>query len=408
MGIVDGLLSAVGLQRKMNSLDLFREIYGGRESSSGVTVNVESALGTATVMGICRVLCDGVSQIPWKVMRETGTGRVAASDHPLNILLYRRPNAWQTAFEFRESLMMHVILTGNAFVFVNRVGTDRRIKELIQITGRVEVKRDADYSLTYKVTYNEGKSKVFPQEAIWHVRGPSWNTWTGLDIVKQARDALGLSMALEKSHSSFHKNGARTTGLYSVDGNLNVQQYNDLRAWLDKYEIGGENYQKPMILDRGAKYTPFTMSGVDMQHLETRKHQIEEICRVFRIMPIMIGQSDKASTYASAEQMFLAHVVHTLLPWYERLEQSADVNLLTERERAEGLYTKFNPNALMRGAAKDRADFYSKALGSGGHGTAWMTPNDVRDLEDMDRISDPEADKLPSPAAQAAQTPTNG
>jgi phage portal protein BeeE len=113
-------------------------------------------------------------------------------------------------------------------------------------------------------------------------------------------------------------------------------------------------------------------------------------------MPIMVGFSDKAATYASAEQMFLAHVVHTLMPWYQRIEQSADVNLLTEAQRMAGMYVKLNPNALMRGAAKDRAEYYAKALGSGGT-KGWMTQNDVRSLEEMDRSDDPEADMLPQP-----------
>ena len=119
-------------------------------------------------------------------------------------------------------------------------------------------------------------------------------------------------------------------------------------------------------------------------------------------MPIMVGHYDKSSTYASAEQMFLAHVVHTLMPWYQRIEQSADVNLLNEEQRRAGLYTKINPNALMRGAAKDRAEYYAKGLGSGG-GKGWLTQNNVRDFEDMDRSDDPEADELAQPAT--AQPP---
>ena len=123
------------------------------------------------------------------------------------------------------------------------------------------------------------------------------------------------------------------------------------------------------------------MSGVDAQHIETRKLQVEEMCRAMRVMPIMIGQADKSATYASAEQMFLAHVVHTLMPWYERIEQSADVNLLSDEDRRAGFYTKFNPNALMRGAAADRGEYYSKALGAGGT-PAWMTQDEVRGLEE--------------------------
>jgi HK97 family phage portal protein len=138
------------------------------------------------------------------------------------------------------------------------------------------------------------------------------------------------------------------------------------------------------------------MSGVDQQLIETRKHQIEEICRHFGVMPIMVGHADKTATYASAEQMFLAHVVHTLSPWYERIEQSADVNLLTQEDIQQGYYTKFTANALMRGAAKDRGEFYAKALGAGGT-KGWMTQNEIRALEEMDPSDDPEADKLPQP-----------
>src|SRR5690606_27452958 len=120
---------------------------------------------------------------------------------------------------------------------------------------------------------------------------------------------------------------------------------------------------KPIIVDDAAKYASMAMSAVDQQLIETRKHQIEEICREFGVMPIMVGHADKTATYASAEQMFLAHVVHTLAPWYQRIEQSADVNLLSEEDLAEGYYTKFTPSALMRGAASDRAAFYTAALG---------------------------------------------
>ncbi len=118
-------------------------------------------------------------------------------------------------------------------------------------------------------------------------------------------------------------------------------------------------------------------------------------------MPIMVGHSDKTATYASAEQMFLAHVVHSLMPWYQRIEQSADVNLLSEAQRAAGYYTKLNPNALMRGAAKDRAEYYAKGLGSGG-AKGWLTQNDVRSYEELDRSDEAEADELPQPPVSPA------
>ncbi len=381
---------------KSTSLELFRELFGGRESKSGAVVNWKTSLEVTTVLACCKVIAEGVAQVPWRVYQDTGNGRSVAREHPLHMLIYRRPNAWQTSFEFRETLLFHLVLAGNAYVFVNRVGSDRRVIELVPIEpGMVTVRRGDDMALTYRVRREDGQSKDFPADAIWHIRGPSWNSWMGLDAVGLAREAIGLALSTEATHARFHKNGAKTSGLYSLEGTVTPEQYKVLSAWLDE-AINGDNAWKPLVLDRSAKFSPNQMSGVDSQHLETRKFQIEEICRAARVMPIMVGYSDKAATYASAEQMFLAHVVHTLSPWYERLEQSADANLLTDADREAGFYTKFTPQALMRGAQKDRAEFYTKALGSGG-GKGWMTQNEVRALEELDRSDDPAADELAQP-----------
>lgn len=385
----------------VSSLDLFREIYGGREARSGQSINWKNAIEVATVLACVRVIANGVSQVPFRVYRETDAGRTLASEHPLHRVIYRSPNPWQTSFSLRETIMYHVLLTGNAFVWKGVVGTNREIRSLEPIEpNRVQVKRERDGRIVYRVTADDGETAYFDQSAIWHVRGPSWNAWSGMDAVALARDAIGLSIATESAHADFHKGSARISGLLSMQESVGKEKFEFLSTWLDRHSEGGDRAGKPLVMDQAAKWTPFQMSGVDSQHLETRKHQIEEICRGFGVMPIMVGHADKTATYASAEQMFLAHVVHSLAPWYERLEQSADTQLLSDRDRAAGYYTKFTPNALMRGAAADRAEFYSKALGSGGHGTAWMVPNEVRSLEEMDPIEG--GDKLPTPQVDGA------
>jgi HK97 family phage portal protein len=385
----------------MSSLELFRAIYGGgREAKSGPVVTTQRALEVSDVLACCKVIAEGIAQVPWRLYLEQNGSRQIASDHPLHTVLNRRPNRWQTSFEFRETLAFHTILCGNAFNFIGRVGSAREIRELVPIEpGRVAVRKVAGDVLAYDVRADDGSIQTFPQETIWHLRGPSWNGWVGMDAVKLAREAIGLAIATEEAHATFHRNGAKVSGLLSVKESLSPEKYQFLAAWLDKHAIGGERENKPLIADLGAEFTPMSMTGVDAQHLETRKHQIGEICRALRVMPIMIGHAgDQAPTFASAEQFFLAHVVHTEMPWYVRIEQSADVNLLTEEELRQGYYTKFNPNALMRGAAADRAAFYAQGLGSGGH-AAWLTPNDVRDLEDMERSSDANADRLFYPPA---------
>lgn len=368
-------------EQKMTSAQLF-SMMGGAASGSGARVTAESALNVTTVLACCKVIAEGVSQVPFKLYRD-GTARTDASDHPLFDMIYRAPNAYQTSFEFRETVMFHVLLTGNAFVHILRVGMARRVASLELLDPkRVTVERKSDGKIRYFYQPETGSRTEIPSTDVWHIRGPSWNSWMGMEAVKLAREAIGLAMATEASQADFHRNGARVSGLYSVSGAMSPEKFGQISAWMDRHGQGGDRAGKPFVLDNGATFSNMQMTGVDAQHLETRKHQTEEICRAFRVMPIMVGQSDKAATYASAEQMFLAHVVHTLLPWYERIEQSADVNLLTADDRRAGYYTKFNPNALMRGAAKDRGEFYAKALGAGG-GPAWMTQDEVRGLEEM-------------------------
>lgn len=393
------------IEQKMSSLELFREVYGGgRESKAGVTVNINTALETATALACGRVIAEGCSQIPFHLMQERD-GKRGVADDPLDYLLYRRPNGWQTSLEFRETILLHTVFCGNAYVFVNRVGIAREVRELIPLEpSRVKVERANDV-LTYLVTpEGGGVARRFAADAIWHLRGPSWNSWMGLDATKLARNAIGLAVSLEQGQSEFQKNGAQMSGMVTVEGRLDKTQFEQLAAWVDRHASGGDRAHKPLIADRMAKYTPMQMTGVDQQLLETRRHQIEEICRHFRVMPIMVAHYDKSATYASSEQMFLQHVVHTLMPWYARIEQSADVNLLSDAQRAAGMYCRLNPNALMRGAAKDRAEYYAKALGQGG-AKGWMTQNDVRRLDDMDPIDDPEADALPQPPAGATSPP---
>lgn len=394
---------AFGRKSYEQTLRAFIDVYGTSTSIAGTTVTWKTALDVSTVLACARVLIEGVAQIPFRPYLEDAAGRVIAKSHYLYRLLVLRPNPWQSSFEFLETVMLHLVMTHNAFVFLNKVGIAREIREMIPIEpGRVTVKQLDDMTLEYHITGKTGAVQVFTSDSIWHLRGPSWNSYLGLDATRLARNAIGLSMAIEQAQAEFHKNGARTSGLLSVKETLSPEKFTFLAAWLDKHLPGGERFQKPLVLDQEGKYTPFNMSGVDAQTVETRKLQVEEICRQFRVMPIMVG-AVATPTYASAEQMFIAHVVHTLAPWYERIERSANINLLSEADLKAGYYLKFTPNALMRGAAKDRGDFYAKALGSGGS-KPWMTQNEVRGFEELDKSTDPEADKLTPVFSQPAPT----
>lgn len=402
-------LFARAIERKADPLQAwFDMLRYGVSAKSGATVNLSSALKVAVAFACLRKISQGCAQVPFKLFRSAevnGLSRISpALDHPAYDLMATAPNAWSTSYDFRESLVLHAAM-GNAYVFKNRPLPRGRITELILLNpAKVEKIQRPDYSIVFKITAPNGEAKEFPSDTIWHVRGPSWDGLLGMDVLTLAREALGLAISTEETHAKLHARGVRPSGTYTVDGSLNPEQHKNLRQWIDENLAGSENAGTPLLLDRGAKWLSTTMSGLDSQHLETRKFQIEEVCRFFDVMPIMVGYSDKSATYASAEQMFLAHVVHTLSPWYARIEQSADLNLLTKEDRQSGLYFKFIAAGLMRGASKDRAEYFAKALGSGGS-PPWMSQDEVRSLEELNPFGGAAA-VLPTTTNAPAPAPT--
>lgn len=377
-------------------------VSAGAQSLSGATVTASTALKVSTVFGCVRKMSNGVAQVPFKVYRNDGLSKLEALDHPLYDVLHRKPNGFMTSFALRETMMIHALLAGGSVNFVSRVGTARKISEIIPLDpGRVtciEPKTLGD-APAWRVEGKNGESRILPAEAVWHIPGPSWDGTLGMDVIKLAREAIGLSIAAEQSQSTLHKKGVKPSGTYSVDDTLDAKQYTDLHKWISDHYSGTTNTGSPLLLDRGAKFTALQMTGVDAQHLETRRHQIEEVCRFFDVLPQMIGHSGQAMTFASAEQIFLAHVVHALTPWYERIEQSADCQLLTDAERRAGYYTKFSTAGLLRGALKDTADFLTKMVNGG-----IMTPNEARAKLELNPDGDPASDELRIPV-NVAQPP---
>lgn len=381
----------------VSTLDLWREIYGGWPVKSGVEVNWTTALQCTAALGCARVIAEGVAQLPAGVYRNEGGRRIELRDGFAARALSEGPNPYQTGFEFLETLLINAVLGPAGYAIVVRSRRDDAPLELLPVPASwVTEKRDANwvpfYEVDLRVATDGGSTRVVvPFADMLRVRGPSLDGLSGLAGIRLAREAIGLALATEEAHARLHKNGVQTTGAWSLDGTLNDEQMKRLQAALTKYQ-GLASAGTPLVLDRAAKFQQMAMSGVDAQHLETRKFQIEEICRALRVFPIMIGHADKTATYASAEQMFLAHVVHTLLPWVRRVEQSFGRALLTEAERRSGAYVKLSVQGLMRGDAKTRAEFYQKGVLSG-----WMTRNEVRGLEELDAL----------PGLDEPLTPTN-
>lgn len=393
---------ADGLERKSGAdattygpPDIWLDLFGSRTTKSGIPITYKRALEVTTALRCGQITAEGICSIPWKLYQRTTVKgrveRVERRDHDLWDLMSTGPNEWQTSFEFRETIGLHLAFCRNAYVFLNRVRG--RIVEMIPFEpGNVTVSRDRNWKLTYKVCGPDGSSETFPSSVIWHIRGMSWNSWMGLEVIDLAREALGLALATEESHARLHDKAVRPSGVLAVEGNLDDTQYLRWRKWVDAYYSGRENAGKALILDRSAKWQSQQMTGVDAQHIQTRGFQIEEICRGFGILPIMVGYTgDKGATYASAEQMFIAHNTWHTRPWHRRLESSADKWLLTKEERGDGLYTGFVDSELVRGDMKTRFESYKSGVDAG-----WMLPEEPRAFEDMPYVEGLDRPRMPA------------
>lgn len=380
----------------------------GWESAAGGSVTERTAVDIAAVFCAARVIAEGIGQMPVRVVQdifdpETDLLRVRVRrDHWAHRLLAIRPNGWQTSYEFREGMVFNAVLGRGAIAIKNTVGGE--VRELLPVpAGSWSVEQLADWSLRIRVDYSDKTHGYFDQTQVFYLRGPGMDGFQALPAVRQAREAIGLSRSLERQQAKLSGNGGKPSGVLSFAQPLTPEARDKLReTWTQRYGPGGDG--GIAILDGDAKFHSMTMTSVDAQYIETRRLQIEEIARVFRVQPIMLMQADKAATYASAEQMFRMHVIHTLGPWIERWEQACTRDVLAD---AEGLRVDLDERNLMRGDFKDQADYYAKALGAGG-GPAWMTQNEIREEVGRNPINEPWANTVSRGAMHTEEAPDDG
>lgn len=366
----------------------FTELFGSPSSKAGVRVDEATALRIGTVFACCRVICEDLAKIPLKLMLERDDGsKEPAKQHSLYRILYRRPNEWQSSYEWRVTMLLHALLKKGGYSFINRSSTGEILELIPLLPGNVRPFQDKARRVWYEV---KGVDKPLAREQVHAIHGLSWDGVTGLEVVSYGAEAVGLAAAIEETQSRMHGQGARPGGILTTSATLGEKQVENIKKQFAEGYSGVQNAFKTLLLDNGLDFKPWTVNGVDGQHLETRRHQIEEICRFFRVFPSMIGYSDKATTYASAEAFFTAHVVHTLMPWVTNWEQAILRDLLTEDEVESGLAAKFQVQALLRGDAKSRGEFYSSGITNG-----WMSRNEARRLEDLNPL--PGLDKMLTP-----------
>lgn len=353
------------------------------------TLGSADALANLALLRCLLLISESIAMLPLNLL-ENGDEKNPAKKHSLYYLLKKRPNGWQTAYEFKRLMQMNVLRKGNAYAVVVRSG--RKILSLVPLNpDLVQVKQNEDFSLSYQVRRSDGSLSIYQQHEILHLRDLSFDGIKGRSRVEFASRALGIASKAEDAIARFFDGGVMAKGAVMTDTVLSDEAYERLKASVNDVHSGPQSSGKFMVLEQGVKPVLFGNSAADAQHMENRKHQIEEIARTFGV-PRPLLMMDDTSWGSGIEQLGIYFVQYTLQPWFTCWEQAIERSLLS-LEESDDYYVKFNERALLRGTLNDQATFFAKALGSGGHG-AWYTANEVRELQDMARMDSPEADKL--------------
>ena len=372
------LLNWLGVPVGLTTTGFWQELYG--TSSSGKTVTVDGAMQLSTVWACVRLLSETVSTLPLKVYRRMPDGsREEAVNHPLYRVLCISPNAEMTPGRFMLTVVASLVMRGNAFVEKKFIGS--RIVALVPLLPQMmTVKRLQNGRLEYTYTESGGKRNL-SESQIMHIRGFGMDGVAGMMPVNAGRDVLGAAMAADEAAAKFFENGMQASGFLSQDeGSLTKDQREQLRTSLAAF-AGSKNAGKLMVLEGGLKYQGITLNPEAAQMLQTRAFQIEEICRWFRVPPMMVGHMDKASSWASSvEGMNLQFLTNTLRPLLDNIEQEIIRCLIGERE-ADTFYAEFSVEGLLRADLAARREWYASALQNG-----WMNRNKVAALENMPPI----------------------
>ena len=363
------------------------------QSTSGKPVNEHSAMQMTAVYACVRILSEAVAGLPLHLYRyEIDGNKTKATDHTLYTLLHDEPNPEMTSFVFRETLMTHLLLWGNAYAQIIRNGKGEIVALYPLMPNKMRVDRDdlGHLYYTYSMSKDEATAKnsttvILKPSDVLHIPGLGFDGLVGYSPIAMAKNAIGMAIACEEYGAKFFANGASPSGVLEHPGILkDPERIRD--SWNAAYG-GSSNSHKVAVLEEGMKYTPISISPNEAQFLETRKFQVNEIARIFRVPPHMVGDLEKSS-FSNIEQQSLEFVKYTLDPWVIRWEQNLGRALFTPEEK-KTLFFKFNVDGLLRGDYASRMSGYATGIQNG-----IFSINDCRELENMDLLSDEEGGNL--------------
>ena len=364
-------------------------------STTGQNVNQASSMTYSAVWAAVRAISEGVASLPLQVFRRGHDGsRSKANDHPLYRILHDQPNPEMSALTFRETLMGHALVWGNGYAEIVRDKNSGRVQQLWPLDpSLVEPVRDENGELYYKY----GQIIFLPAE-ILHIKGLSFDGVKGYSVIAQAKNSIGLGMAVEEFGSTFFGQGGKPAGVISVPGKLNSEAIQNMRKSWEDMHATVKNAHRVAILQNGVTYQTIGTPPDDAQWIASRSFQLQEVARWFKIPASKIGAG--AGTYSSLEQDNLAFLQETLRPWLIRWEQEINFKLISSLDQ---LYAEHNQDALLRGDTAGRSAFYASALSWG-----WLSRNDVRALENLPPFEGGDAYMIPKnmdPAFGPGQTP---
>ena len=363
-------------------------------TTSGKPVNERTAMQTTAVYACVRILAEAVASLPLHVYEyQDDGGKKLVHDHPLYYLLHDEPNPEMTSFVFRETLMSHLLIWGNAYAQIIRDGAGMVLGLYPLLPDKMEVQRDDKGNIYYVYSRNSDENPMFKEygniklkaEDVFHIPGLGFDGLIGYSPIAMAKNAVGMTLACEEYGASFFANGANPGGVLEHPGVL--KDPSKVReSWNSVYR-GVSNAHKIAVLEEGMKYQQIGIPPEEAQFLETRKFQINEIARLYRIPPHMVGDLDKSS-FSNIEQQSLEFVKYTLDPWVIRWEQSLQRSLLLPGEKGK-YFIKLNVDGLLRGDYQSRMNGYAVGRQNG-----WFSANDIREMENMNPIPDEEGGNL--------------
>lgn len=362
-------------------------------STSGAMVNQRSAMQISAVYACVRVLAESIAGLPLHVYQcGKNDSREKAVEHPLYFLLHDEPNPEMTSFVFRETLMTHLLLWGNAYAQIIRDGRGQVIALYPLMPDRMRVDWDEKGQIYYRYQLGADESHLdkagtvdLSPKDVLHIPALGFDGLVGYSPIAMARNSIGMAIACEDFGASFFRNGAAPFGVLEHPGVLKNPE--KLRAAWEAQYGGSRNSERVAVLEEGMKFNPIAIPPEQAQFLETRKFQVDEIARIFHVPPHMIGDLER-STFSNIEQQSLEFVKYTLNPWVCRWEQALTRSLLSPKEKRE-YSIKFNVDGLLRGDYQSRMNGYAVGRQNG-----WMSANDIRELENMDKISEEQGGNL--------------